>query len=434
LHLTIAGLGSVVRVGALSRCLPVSQSEAMLSTLHKVDVATCDSDDSNQFRFVVQNTFLSVIDTSAAASGMRSLLRSVRSDSFLCGQGAMKLSSVLDPNSEGSESTCDESDDASDTCARSCFAHERAESEASESTMAEEDGSTELSSADEKELSCEEDEIASGDDLAEGQGYTPAFEAASNHDVDLVTKDNERLSRENAALLEKVRRMESSQDFPAAPTAGLPTHSGFAGWVPGQAYAYGSLWMPMEGACMNTLWIGNTDHTEAQSEVFGAQVSGVGPACQSPEDSRTTVMLKNLPNNYSRDMLVELLQREGFGRAYNFLYLPIDFKTQAALGYAFIDLASPTWAHSFWSVFDGFSNWTVPSRKVCFVTWCEPNQGLQTHIEQYRNSPVMHSSVPDDYKPLLLRDGQRVPFPPPTKAIRAPRARDCRLAMRRQRD
>merc|ERR1712176_1039429 len=187
-------------------------------------------------------------------------------------------------------------------------------------------------------------------------------------------------------------------------------------------------------ACTNATWVGNIDCAEAHPEIFGAQVSGVGPACQSPEESRTTLMLRNLPNNYTRAMLVELLQREGFGQAYNFLYLPIDFKSQDALGYAFIDMASPSLALRLWSVFDGFSTWTVPSRKECFVVWCEPNQGLQAHIEQYRNSPVMHSSVPDDYKPLLLRDGQRVPFPPPTKAIRAPRARDCRLAMRRPRD
>jgi len=50
--------------------------------------------------------------------------------------------------------------------------------------------------------------------------------------------------------------------------AGLPTHGGFAGRAPGQAYGYGSVWMPMEIACVNVAWIGNKDHTEAHSEVF----------------------------------------------------------------------------------------------------------------------------------------------------------------------
>merc|ERR1719189_837042 len=129
-------------------------------------------------------------------------------------------------------------------------------------------------------------------------------------------------------------------------------------------------------------------------------------------------------------MLEQLLEREGFGAAYKFLYLPIDFKTNAALGYAFVDIAHPSAVHRFWSVFHGFSNWSVPSRKMCFVSWCEPTQGLQCHIERYRNSPVMHASVPDEYKPVLVKQGQRIVFPRPTKTIRAPRVRDGRQECR----
>jgi len=154
--------------------------------------------------------------------------------------------------------------------------------------------------------------------------------------------------------------------------------------------------------------------------------TGAGHVSEKNEDSRTTVMLRNLPNNYTRAMFVELLETLGFGSMYNFLYLPIDFKTQAALGYCFVDLAHPSVVQHFWNVFHGFSNWSVPSRKKCFVTWCEPSQGLQTLAERYRNSPVMHESVPDEYKPMLLENGKRVPFLPPTKTIRQPRARDCR--------
>ena len=34
----------------------------------------------------------------------------------------------------------------------------------------------------------------------------------------------------------------------------------------------------------------------------------------------------------------------------------------------------------------------------------------------YRNSPVMHPSVSLKCKPLLFRDGEQIPFPPPTQA------------------
>merc|ERR1719323_2956437 len=151
------------------------------------------------------------------------------------------------------------------------------------------------------------------------------------------------------------------------------------------------------------------------SSEAGSDSSGVTKADtetrEGSEESRTTVMLRNLPNNYTRAMLIDMLETEGFGEAYDFLYLPIDFRTQAALGYAFVNLLDSDIVQRFWSYFDGFTNWALPSRKSSFVTWCEPHQGLQAHIEKYRNSSVMHPSVPDQYKPVLVKNGQRVKFP-----------------------
>jgi len=137
-----------------------------------------------------------------------------------------------------------------------------------------------------------------------------------------------------------------------------------------------------------------------------------------PVPERTTVMLRNLPNNYTRHMLLTMLDREGFARKYDFVYLPIDFKTRASLGYAFINLVTPNLVARFWKTFDGYSNWILPSRKVCFVTWCGPNQGYEAHVQRYRHSPVMHTTVPDEYKPVIFKNGVRIKFPPPAKKAR----------------
>jgi len=142
-----------------------------------------------------------------------------------------------------------------------------------------------------------------------------------------------------------------------------------------------------------------------------------------PVNKRTTLMLRNLPNNYSRAMVLATLDDEGFAGLYDFIYLPIDFKSRACLGYAFVNLVSPEVVPAFWSKFDGHSNWMLPSRKVCSVSWSGPYQGLQAHIARYRNSPVMHSSVPEEYKPVILQGGVQLTFPPPTKSPRAPRMR-----------
>jgi hypothetical protein len=145
--------------------------------------------------------------------------------------------------------------------------------------------------------------------------------------------------------------------------------------------------------------------------------------CTCAPHLRTTVMLRNLPNNYTRAMLLDLIDSEGYAKKYDFMYLPIDFNSKASLGYAFVNFTSPSVAQQFRARFHGFSNWILPSRKVCIVNWSGPHQGLEAHVERYRNSPVMHEAVPDIYKPVLFVDGKRATFPPPTKKLRAPRIR-----------
>jgi len=134
-------------------------------------------------------------------------------------------------------------------------------------------------------------------------------------------------------------------------------------------------------------------------------------------------MLRNLPNNYSRDMLIELLDRAGFRRSYDFVYYPVDFKRWAGLGYAFVNLVSHEEALRLWNNFDGFSDWDLPSNKVVQVCWGTPLQGRADCTERYRNSPVMHESVPEQFKPVVFSDGEPAAFPAPTKKIRNPRWR-----------
>lgn len=138
---------------------------------------------------------------------------------------------------------------------------------------------------------------------------------------------------------------------------------------------------------------------------------------------RTTVMLRNLPRNLTRDMLLQLLEEKGFSWQYDLVYLPVDFSTGVGLGYAFVNSSAPECVKRLWEVFDGLSEWPVESDKVCTVSWSDPHQGLYSHIERYRNSPVMHPSVPDEWKPALFMHGMRVEFPHPTTKVKAPKVR-----------
>jgi hypothetical protein len=138
---------------------------------------------------------------------------------------------------------------------------------------------------------------------------------------------------------------------------------------------------------------------------------------------RTTVMLRNLPEGFSRDMVTDMMKSEGFDTKVDFVYVPMNFRNKASFGYAFVNLVSTEAADACREKFEGFKNWPVPSKKVCEVSWSDMNQGLEAHIERYRNSPVMHVSVADEFKPAMFSNGVRASFPPPTKALRAPRIR-----------
>lgn len=43
-------------------------------------------------------------------------------------------------------------------------------------------------------------------------------------------------------------------------------------------------------------------------------------------DGRTTIMLRNIPNKYTQEMILQEIDESGLEKRYNFFYLPIDYK------------------------------------------------------------------------------------------------------------
>ncbi|CAK0835398.1 unnamed protein product [Prorocentrum cordatum] len=100
---------------------------------------------------------------------------------------------------------------------------------------------------------------------------------------------------------------------------------------------------------------------------------------------------------------------------------------QVALGlfhyHAFLNMTTPERAEEFMLAFEGFDGWASSfSKTACSMRWSNC-QGLSENVSRYRNSPMMSEEVPAFYKPVLLRDGVRVPFPKPTKQLRTLRRR-----------
>jgi len=143
--------------------------------------------------------------------------------------------------------------------------------------------------------------------------------------------------------------------------------------------------------------------------------------------TNTTIMLRNVPRALTRTMLLAEMESQGFAGKFDFVYLPVDFDetTQCGqnFGHAFVNFMYPHDAAQARECFEGFSAWAVECEKPCEAMWREQCQGLTTHIQKYRNSALMHQSVPDDNKPVMFADGVRCPFPAPTQPIKAPKMR-----------
>ncbi|CAL0320388.1 unnamed protein product [Lupinus luteus] len=144
-------------------------------------------------------------------------------------------------------------------------------------------------------------------------------------------------------------------------------------------------------------------------------------------DTRTTVMIKNIPNKYSLKLLLNMLDNhciqcnEQIGdcnnqplSSFDFLYLPIDFNNKCNVGYGFVNMTSPeatmrlykAFHHKHWEVFN--------SRKICQVTYARV-QGLEALKEHFKNSRFPCEL--DHHMPVLFsppRDGMKEltePFP-----------------------
>lgn len=133
-------------------------------------------------------------------------------------------------------------------------------------------------------------------------------------------------------------------------------------------------------------------------------------------DQRTTVVIRNLPGECTRDRLMAMLDEEGFAAQYDFLYLPIHFGTASAFGHAFVNLTHPGVTPAFFERFHGYRcPWAYPGQRACSVSWSTTHQGLRAQVDRYRNSVVMRDDVPDEFRPVVLYKGMRVVFPPRTE-------------------
>jgi len=115
-------------------------------------------------------------------------------------------------------------------------------------------------------------------------------------------------------------------------------------------------------------------------------------------ESRTTLMIRNIPNKYNQKMLLSLLDRRHKNK-FDFFYLPIDFKNKCNLGYAFVNFVSIEATVDFYNEFQEKRWEEFNSKKVCEISYARV-QGKDALVEHFKNSRFPNTE--EEYLPLVL--------------------------------
>lgn len=139
---------------------------------------------------------------------------------------------------------------------------------------------------------------------------------------------------------------------------------------------------------------------------------------RNKNDVRTTLMIKNIPNKYDQDMLLNAINIRHNG-TYDFFYLPIDFKNRCNVGYAFINFIDPLSIPTFFEEFNSKKWERFNSEKVCQIRYARI-QGKDTMVEHFKNSSLMFEDP--KCRPLIFKsDGLGIPQPFPVGPYVKPR-------------
>ncbi|KAF4660305.1 hypothetical protein FOL47_007210 [Perkinsus chesapeaki] len=123
---------------------------------------------------------------------------------------------------------------------------------------------------------------------------------------------------------------------------------------------------------------------------------------ESSVDTRSTVMLRNIPYSMGQTKVLEILFSHGFRSKIDFFYAPLDFSSGNNLGYAFVNLKRPEFVNEFFFQFNNVplsnfgATWNVKKLQVC---WARV-QGFEANVDHYNNSPVIE--MPEAFRPIIV--------------------------------
>jgi hypothetical protein len=166
-------------------------------------------------------------------------------------------------------------------------------------------------------------------------------------------------------------------------------------------------------------WFSGSLYCLPVAEVSDDSSQPVRPRAASDERAKpskpNTLVLKNIPVEYTRTGLCEELAKHGFGYAIDFLYLPIKASTGQNVGHCFVNLRTKEVTRDFIDTFQGVQTSeclpAFPTTKVCQVCIAEV-QGREANMKKCATASNLKKwEKHEDWQPLFLDDyGARIPM------------------------
>ncbi|KAL1326674.1 protein MEI2-like 4 isoform X2 [Arachis hypogaea] len=191
-------------------------------------------------------------------------------------------------------------------------------------------------------------------------------------------------------------------ELPSNAGQSSPKHHGF----PGRHSMNSTSKIDSANERMRSLYHRRSETNNADKKQFELDLGRI----MQGEDTRTTLMIKNIPNKYTSKMLLAAIDERCRG-TYDFLYLPIDFKNKCNVGYAFINMIDAAQIIPFHQTFNGKKWEKFNSEKVASLAYARI-QGKASLIAHFQNSSLMNEDK--RCRPILFHtDGPNAGDPEP---------------------
>lgn len=140
----------------------------------------------------------------------------------------------------------------------------------------------------------------------------------------------------------------------------------------------------------------NTGEDEANSLNLLLSIDHV----RAGRDRRSSLMVRNIPNKYTQQMLLSEFAATGHGSdKMDFFYLPIDFKNKCNRGYAFVNFVNYKDIIQFFGQYNKCGWKRFNSDKICDITYARI-QGKAAMLKRFENSSLMEKNP--EYRPMVF--------------------------------